>query len=286
MGLPRLPTIRSARPSRLKSPVASASGALPVAMIDCGAKVPLPRPSKIEDVVAALIGRSQVEDAVAIEVGDGQRGGVGTDRHRAGRLERAITPAHQDRDIVRELVDGDQVEDAVAIQIGRVDDCRTGADRDRLGGLEGPVTRVDIDQDLAAVIVGRGQVGLAIAVEVPVSDRRRARPSREFGQEGGRPHEPGGDGVRTQADTVLPLHTQVVGPGGQVLIDPVIGVGRRTGLTRDDRLLVLVEERDARVEPHAVDVHGEQPVLIQRELIDAAIDDRIQHADDRGRGIR
>src|SRR5205823_456035 len=73
------------------------------------------------DVVGALVGDRQIEQAVAVEILGSQVGGVGPGEESAGGPKLAFADPQVDEHVVRPAVGDDQVRQAIGVEVGGTD---------------------------------------------------------------------------------------------------------------------------------------------------------------------
>src|SRR5262249_28185887 len=119
-------------------------------------------------VVGAAVGDQEVGDAVAVDVGDGEAGGVGPGVEAMAAVERraelAVAQPRVDEDIVAAAVGHDQVGNAVDIDVRQLDGTGGQETAGAVAQDGGPVAV--IDHDAVAPLVGEDDVGDPVAGEV------------------------------------------------------------------------------------------------------------------------
>ena len=129
--------------------------------------IPVNRDGAGVDACAA-VGDGEVEQAVPVEVGAGDRVGRGARRFEAHVPEGARTEVHQGPHAPRERVRDGEVDEAVGVEVPERHGPRAALHRVRLEGAEGPVPLVEANGDVVGLEpVGEREVGRAVAVDVP-----------------------------------------------------------------------------------------------------------------------
>ena len=112
-----------------------------------------------------MIGHDQVGNAVAVQVGDGDADGIGSDRESLRGAVLAAAEAGIDEDVIGAAVGDDEVGDAVAIEVGQH---HGGRGKDTLGevGQDLRSGTAGLDRDLVEAVIGEGEDVLPCVSEV------------------------------------------------------------------------------------------------------------------------
>jgi hypothetical protein len=115
---------------------------------------------------AARGGDGEIGLAIAVEIGNGDRGGGAAGREGLGGAERTVAVAGQHGDVIRPGVGNDEVGDAVAIHVGGGDGGGRSAHCVEDGRLGCAIGVLEVNGDLRLILSRDYGVGNAIPIEI------------------------------------------------------------------------------------------------------------------------